>query len=216
MGCPGIWGPASQPRRSIWGHGGGLCLLGVCVLVEGLALPALLALDGRSVASSLGKTWRCFPGSSGARLNYLTCRSTARRGGGTGGAHYQARAVCLSATARQCQGQAAPAARLPAAGQCSPSLCIPVHGREPSFLPPTWAGWSWALAGRSWGKDVVRVSWDSLQSWQGGNRAQQKGRVRVSNGFGMLRASWHTFLWVLGLGCAAPCRSPGAGDWELC
>lgn len=50
----------------------------------------------------------------------------------------------------------------------------------------------------------------------GGNRAQQKGRVRVLNGFGMLRASWHTFLWVLGLGHAAPCSSPGARDWEFC
>lgn len=173
---PGIWGPAGQPRRSIWGHSGGLCLLGVCVLLEGPALPAPPALDGGSVASSLGKTWRCFPGSSGARLNYLTRRSAARRGGGTGGAHYRAGAVCLLAMARRCRGQAAPAARLPAAGQRSPPLRTSVRGKEPCSLPPTRAGWSCALPGRFLEQGGGACELGVSAELEGGNRAWAEGK----------------------------------------
>jgi len=133
---PAIWGPTSQPRCSVQGRGGGPWLLSVCVLAEGLAVPSPLALNSRSGVSSLGKTWRCFPGSSGAHLNYLTPRSTARRGGGTGGAHYQAGALCLSAMAQRCRGQAVPAARFPAAGHTRSGKGAVISASETGRLEP--------------------------------------------------------------------------------
>lgn len=83
------------------------------------ALPAPRAVDGRSIASSLGKTWRCFPGSSGARLNYLT------EHGGEEELGELITGLGLFVSRPRCRGQAVPAALLT------------VRGREPRFLPPT-------------------------------------------------------------------------------
>lgn len=152
----GDWG-TSQPCHRVWGHAGGLC----CVLLEGLALPAPPAVDRRSVVSSLGKTWRCFPGSSGACLNYLT------EHGGEEELGELITGLGLFVSRPRCRGQAVPAALLA------------VRGGQPRFLPLT----------RQDGAELARKNLE-----QGRDACElgslRKGRRRVSNGLGMLGASW--------------------------